>query len=113
MNMSTHPVELSALLTSLRPSVVESTLLLTEMIKSGKNEISIDDDNSRNIVALLMFDHLINESAGYSYADDFRFEEPGMIYLVNKDRKKVIKNIEFMLDYMNYRIENPIDLADC
>ena len=111
--MSTHPVELSALLTSLRPSVIESTLLLTEMIKSGKNEITLDDSNSRNIVALLMFDHLVTESVGYSYSDDFKFEEPGTIYLINQDRKKVIKNIDFMLDYMNYRIENPIDLADC
>ena len=111
--MMQNPIEFSALLTSLKPSVIESTILLKELLESDKNNINIDEDNSKHIVALLMYDQLVNEVTGYSYIDDFDFTKSGVISLINKNKDKVKDNLDFMLNYMNYRIENPIDLADC
>lgn len=108
-----NPIEFSALLTSLKSSVISSTLLLMEMLKDDKEQIEIDDEDSKNIIALLMYDSLVNESVKYSYLDDFDFLKPGKIILQNKNRDKVKSNLETMLEYLIYRIDNPIDLASC
>lgn len=111
--MIDNPIEFSALLTSLKQSVIKSTILLKELLKSDKNKIDISDDNSKHIVALLMYDQLVNEVTGYSYIDDFDFTKSGVISLTNNNKDKVKDNLDFMLNYMNYRIKNPIDLAEC
>ena len=108
-----NPIEFSALLTSLKSSVINSSLLLMEMLKDDKKEITIDEDDSKDIVALLMYDALVNETIKYSFLNDFDFTKEGKIVLKNTDRDKVKKNIEFMLEYLYYRIEAPIDLASC
>ena len=108
-----NPIEFSALLTSLKSSVINSSLLLMEMLKDDKKEIIIDEDDSKDIVALLMYDSLINETINYSILNDFDFAKEGKILLRNSDKDKVKKNIEFMLEYLYYRIEAPIDLASC
>lgn len=108
-----NPLEFSAFLTSLKPSVISSTLLLMEMLKDDKKEIDIDEEDSRNIVALLMYDSLISKSIKYSILHDFDFTKEGKAILINNDREKVKKNIEFMLEYLYYRIEAPLDLASC
>lgn len=108
-----NPIEFSAFLTSLKPSVINSSLLLMEMLKDNKQELIIDEDDSKNIVALLMYDNLVHEDTRYSYLDDFDFTKEGKILLRNKHKDEVKKNLEIMLDYMMYRIEAPIDLASC
>ena len=109
-----NPIEFSAMLTSLKPSVISSTLILMELLKDNKTEITIEsEEDSQNIVALLMYDALVNETTDYSILDDFNFAKEGKIILINKDRDKVRENIEFLLKYMYYRIEVPIDIAVC
>ena len=108
-----NPIEFSAILTSLKPSVINSSLLLMEMLKDKKSEISIDEDDCKQIVALLMYDNLVNKETSYSYLDDFDFSQDGKIVLRNKDTDKIKKNVEFMLEYLYYRIEAPMDLANC
>ena len=113
MNDFKNPIEFSAFLISLKPSVINSTLLLMEMLKDDKKEIVIDEDDSKDIVALLMYDSLVHESIKYSFLNDFDFTKEGKVVLRNLDKDKVKKNIEFMLEYLYYRIEAPIDLASC
>lgn len=108
-----NAIEFSALLTSLKSSVISSTLLLMEMLKDDKKEIVIDEDDSKDIVALLMYDSLVHESIKYSFLNDFDFTKEGKVILRNLDKDKVKKNIEFMLEYLYYRIEAPIDLGNC
>ena len=108
-----NPIEFSALLTSLKSSVINSSLLLMEMLKDNKKEIVIDEDDSKDIVALLMYDALVHETINYSILSDFDFTKEGKIVLKNIDKDKVKKNIEFILEYLYYRIEAPIDLASC
>lgn len=108
-----NPIEFSAFLTSLKPSVISSTLLLMEMLKDDKKEISIDEDDSKNLVALLMYDALVSESVHYSFLQDFDFTKDSKIILRNIDKDKVKEHIEFMLEYLYYRIEAPIDLGTC
>lgn len=108
-----NPIEFSAFLTSLKPSVISSILLLMEMIKDNKKEISIDEDDSKNIVALLMYDALVSESVHYSILRDFEFTKEGKVVIINHNTEQVKKNIEFMLEYLYYRIEAPLDLASC
>lgn len=108
-----NPIEFSAVLTSLKPSVISSTLLLMEMLKDNKSEIIIDEEDSHNIVALLMYDAMINETIDYSILDDFDFAKDGKIILKNDNKDKVREHIEFLLNYMYYRIEVPIDIAVC
>ena len=113
MNDFKNPIEFSAFLISLKPSVINSTLLIMEMLKDDKKEIAIDEDDSKDIVALLMYDSLVHESIKYSFLNDFDFTKEGKVVLRNLDKDKVKKNIEFMLEYLYYRIEAPIDLARC
>lgn len=113
MNTIQNPIEFSAFLTSLKPSVISSTLFLMEMLKDDKKETTIDEDDSKNIVALLMYDSLISESVHYSILHDFDFTKEGKVVLINNDKEKVKKNIEFLLEYLYYRIEAPLDLASC
>lgn len=113
MNDIKNPIEFSAFLMSLKSSVISSTLLLMEMLKDDKQEISIDEDDSKNLVALLMYDALINETVKYSILEDFEFTKEGKIILKNSNKDKVKSNIEFLLEYLYYRIEAPIDLASC
>ena len=108
-----NPIEFSALLTSLKSSVINSSLLLMEMLRDDKKEITIDEDDSKDIVALLMYDALVHETINYSILSDFDFTKEGKIVLKNIDKDKVKKNIEFILEYLYYRIEAPIDLASC
>lgn len=108
-----NPIEFSALLTSLKSSVINSSLLLMEMLKDDKKEITIGEDDSKDIVALLMYDALVHETINYSILSDFDFTKEGKILLINLDKDKVKKNIEFILEYLYYRIEAPIDLASC
>lgn len=108
-----NPIEFSAFLASLKPSVISSTLLLMEMLKDDKKEISIDEEDSKSLVALLMYDALICESVKYSILEDFDFTKDGKIIIKNQDKDKVKKNVEFMLEYLYYRIEAPLDLASC
>ena len=108
-----NPVEFSALLTSLKSSVINSSLLLMEMLRDDKKEIVIEEDDSKDIVALLMYDALVHETINYSILSDFDFTKEGKIVLKNIDKDKVKKNIEFILEYLYYRIEAPIDLASC
>ena len=108
-----NPIEFSAFLASLKPSVISSTLLLMEMLKDDKKEISIDEDDSKSLVALLMYDALISETVKYSILEDFDFTKDGKIVIKNQDKEQVKNNIEFMLEYLYYRIEAPLDLASC
>lgn len=84
-----------------------------EMLKDDKKEIDIDEDDSKNIVALLMYDNLVHTDTKYSYLDDFDFSKDGKIVLRNTNKNEVKSHIELMLEYMLYRIEVPIDLASC
>lgn len=108
-----NPLEFSALLNSLRSSVISSSLILMEMLKEDKKEINIEEDESKELVGLLMYDALVNEKVNYSFLNDFDFTKEGKILLKNSDKDKVKKNIEFMLEYLYYRIEAPLDLASC
>ena len=108
-----NPIEFSAFLTSLKSSVISSTLLLMEMLKDDKKEITIEEDDSKNLVGLLMYDALISESVHYSILEDFDFTKDGKIIIKNQDKDKVKKNIEFLLEYLYYRIEAPLDLGNC
>lgn len=113
MISSKDSVEFSAILTSLRTSVLDASLLLMEMLKDEKAEIEIDEDDSKSIVALLMYDAMVRSEAKYSYLDDFDFKEAGKISLKHKDTERVKKNIEFMMEYLIYREEHPVDLTSC
>jgi hypothetical protein len=84
-----------------------------EMLKDDKKEIDIDEDDSKNIVALLMYDALISKSVQYSILEDFDFTKEGKVILSNQNKEQVKKNIEFLLNYLYYRIEAPLDLASC
>ena len=113
MNDIQNPLEFSAILTSLKPSVISSTLILMEMLKDNKQEADIDEEDSRNIVALLMYDSLVSKSVKYSILHDFDFTTEGKVILINTNKEQVKKNVEFLLEYLYYRIEAPIDLASC
>lgn len=108
-----NPLELSAFLTSLKQSVFDSTDLLEKLIEKDNNEIELDENNVKNIVALLMYDAAVKENINYSYFDDFDFTKEGKVVLKNTDKDKVKSNLEFMKKYLEYRIEVPIDLASC
>jgi hypothetical protein len=107
------PLEFSAVLTSLKPSVLSVSLILMEMIMDGKKEIEIDDSETQQIVALLMYDALVKDILKYSYLDDFDFTKVGKIIRLNDDKEKVCKNLSMMVEYMMYRIEAPVDLGNC
>lgn len=108
-----NPLELSAFLTSLKQSVFDSTDLLEKLIEKDNNEIELDENNVKNIVALLMYDAAVKGNINYSYFDDFDFTKEGKVVLKNTDKDKVKSNLEFMKKYLEYRIEAPIDLASC
>ena len=107
------PLELSALLTSLKDSVIGSTELLTNMVDNDIKELELTENTSKEIVALLMYDMLVKKDSFYSYLDDFNFTKEGKIILKNTNKEQVKKNLEFMQKYLMYRIEYPIDLASC
>ena len=70
-----NPIEFSAFLASLKPSVISSTLLLMEMLKDDKKEISEGNKRYLEDVAKRtweFFEDYINEENNYLMPDNFQ-----------------------------------------
>lgn len=105
--------KLSTTLSTLKDGVNKATSILIDMLNNNKNQIKIEENQVNAIVSLLVFDAAVKEDIKYSILQDFEFTKFGEVIIQNKNFNEVKDRLVFLDDYLNYRINNPIDLAKC
>lgn len=94
---------------SLKNSVLNAHNFIREMIYNEQYSLKVPNDNIADFVCLLIFDSIISKDTKYTYFQDISFENTGFITIKNQNNDKLLKTLQFLEDYLNYRIENPID----
>lgn len=72
----------------------------------------IEQKDISRFLTLLIYDSYVKDECRYSCLKDFDFNE-GTITLRNNDVEKVKKNLQFILDYLNFKISCPCKIAYC
>jgi len=98
---------------ALKEGVQKGSEILIDFINSDSEVISLNENETASIVSLIMLDTLIKDEINYSLLEDFDFHKDNIISKKFKNKEKCIKNIKFLLDFLNYRIEVPLDIASC
>lgn len=111
--LDTESTNLSTILCTLKNGVEQASKLLSDLITSNEDTIEVEEDKFPYIISLLVYDSIVRETTKYSYLMDIEFTDKGCIKLKNKDHKQVLEKIQFMQDYLNYRIAIPSDLGHC
>lgn len=98
---------------ALKDGVEKGSELLINFVNSKEKVIEISDEDTASIVSLVMLDSIIKEEVNYSLLQDFDFKKDNLICKKFSNKKKCLENIKFLLDFLHYRIEFPIDIAVC
>lgn len=105
--------KLSATLSTLKDGVNKATSILIDMLDNNKSRLKIDESQVNAIVSLLVFDAEVKEDIKYSILQDFEFTKFGEVIVQNKNFNDAKNKLIFLDNYLNYRINNPVDLAKC
>ena len=92
----------------LKNNIKNATELLFQAIENKK--VYITDKYLSSMVSLLVYNEFVKDEVRYSYLDDFIINE-GIIELKNLNKEQVKENLNFMITYLEYRIQFPKDLA--
>lgn len=98
---------------ALKEGAQKGSDLLIDFVNSKDEVIDIKEDDTPAIVSLIMLDSIIKDEINYSLLQDFDFSKDNLVYKKYTDKEKCIKNIKFLLDFLNYRVEVPLDIASC
>lgn len=96
---------------SLKNSVINVHNLLREMINQEKISLRVPDKYIADFVGLFIFDSLVSKDTKYSYFEDISVEKTGTINIITKDKEKFLNTLSFLENYLEYRIESPIDIG--
>ena len=72
----------------------------------------IEQKDINCFLTFLVYDSYVKDERQYSCLEDFDFNE-GIITLKNNNIDKVKKNLQFILDYLNFKINCPRKMAHC
>ena len=98
---------------ALKEGVQKGSELLIDFVNSDNESTTITEDDTASIVSLVMLDTIIKDEVKYSLLEDFDFSKDNIIYKRYKDKEKCISNIKFLVDFLDYRVEVPVDIASC
>lgn len=93
----------------LKDNINKATELLFQAVENKK--VYITDKYLSSMVSLLVYNEFVKEKVKYSYLDDFIINE-GVIELKNINADQVKEHLNFMIAYLEYRIEHPVDLGN-
>lgn len=102
----------SAFLT-LKNGVESSCTLLKNFLNSDDKTIVVTKEEGNAIVSLIIFDSMISEDLGKSIMDYFDFTTDNEITKKYKDEKQCSEYLDFLVKYIIYRSEFPVDIGEC
>lgn len=98
---------------SLKVGVEFGCNLLIDLLEEDKKSIVLNKDESASIISLIVFDSMIHEDIGYSILQDFEFNNNNEVIVKCEDSNKCKNNLNFIIDYIQYRSEFPVDIGEC
>lgn len=113
VNVAEEIKSLQSAFYTLKVGVENSCKMLKDFVASGKSSISITDEESAFLVSLILFDSMISESVGRSIMDYFDFTTDNRITKIHKDEKQCSEYLDFLVKYIIYRSEFPVDIGEC
>ena len=113
VNVAEEIKSLQSAFYTLKVGVENSCKMLKDFVASGKASISITKEESAFLVSLILFDSMISEDLGKSIMDYFDFTTDNGIIKIYKDEKQCIEYLDFLVKYIIYRSEFPVDVGEC
>lgn len=97
-------------LEEIKEEIDKAVNVLYKVIELKKFYIEQKDINC--FLTLLVYDSYVKDECQYSCLEDFDFNE-GIVTLKNNNIDKVKKNLQLILDYLNFKINCPGKIAHC